>query len=106
MKMELELVESLCGFQKTITTLDQRQLVITALPGEIFKPGDIKCVLNEGMPINGHPHDKGKLIIQFNVKFPKVISPDVIVRLENCLPPRYVHILQAATAVTACFLQT
>ena len=33
MNMELELVEALCGFQKTVTTLDKRTLVVTNLPG-------------------------------------------------------------------------
>ncbi len=35
-RMELELVESLCGFQKFIETLDKRHLMITVLPGEEF----------------------------------------------------------------------
>ena len=34
MKLELTLTEALCGFQKVIKTLDNRQLVITALPGK------------------------------------------------------------------------
>ena len=33
-EMEIELVEALCGFQKTIQTLDDRTLVITSLPGK------------------------------------------------------------------------
>ncbi len=36
MKLQLTLTESLCGFQKAIKTLDNRQLVITALPGKKF----------------------------------------------------------------------
>jgi DnaJ-class molecular chaperone len=35
-EMEIELVEALCGFQKTINTLDNRILVITSLPGMSF----------------------------------------------------------------------
>jgi hypothetical protein len=31
---ELQLVEALCGFQKTIKTLDNRSLIITCLPGK------------------------------------------------------------------------
>ena len=31
--MELDLVEALCGFQRTIETLDKRTLVITSYPG-------------------------------------------------------------------------
>ena len=88
MNMDLELVESLCGFQKTIETLDQRTLVITAIPGEVIKPGEVKCVMNEGMPIRGNPMEKGRLIIQFNVNFPKTINPELIPQLEACLHPR------------------
>jgi len=86
--MDLELVEALCGFQKTIDTLDQRVLVITAIPGEVIKPGEVKCVMNEGMPFRGNPMDKGRLIIQFNVNFPKTIDPSLTPQLEACLPPR------------------
>jgi len=32
---ELDLVDALCGFQKTIETLDKRTLVITSLPGNV-----------------------------------------------------------------------
>lgn len=32
-RIELELVEALCGFHKSITTLDKRHLVINTLPG-------------------------------------------------------------------------
>lgn len=86
--IDLELVEALCGFQKTIETLDQRQLLITTIPGEVIKPGEIKCVMNEGMPVSGDYTHRGKLIIQFNVAFPKMIDSGVVGQLENCLPGR------------------
>ena len=35
-KLELELADALCGFTKTIKTLDNRQLVINTLPGAYF----------------------------------------------------------------------
>lgn len=38
-----------------------------ALIGELIRPGDKKCVLNEGMPLHRRPFEKGKLIILFNV---------------------------------------
>ena len=34
MNTEIDLVEALCGFQKTIKTLDDRVLVITSYPGK------------------------------------------------------------------------
>ncbi|KAI4503434.1 hypothetical protein M0802_001656 [Mischocyttarus mexicanus] len=88
MRMHLELVEALCGFQKVIRTLDGRDLVITSFPGMVTKHGDVKCILNEGMPIHKDPFTHGKLVIQFVVNFPKSISPAVILTLEQCLPAR------------------
>lgn len=90
MKMEISLTEALCGFQKVIKTLDNRQLVLTSLPGEVIKPGDLKCILNEGMPVYRNPLEKGRLVIQFEVKFParNEIRPENIARLEHLLPPR------------------
>ncbi|XP_015514956.1 dnaJ homolog subfamily A member 1 isoform X1 [Neodiprion pinetum] len=88
MRMQLELVEALCGFQKVIRTLDDRDLVVTCIPGEVTKHGDVKCVLNEGMPVYKDPFTRGRLIIQFVVNFPKIIDPVMIPALEQCLPPR------------------
>ncbi|CAM4787793.1 unnamed protein product [Rotaria magnacalcarata] len=90
MKMQITLIESLCGFQKVIKTLDNRPLVITSLPGEVIKPGDIKCILNEGMPVYRNPLEKGRLILHFDVKFPNKneISPENISKLEILLPQR------------------
>jgi hypothetical protein len=34
--MNIELVEALCGFQRVIKTLDDRDLVVTAIPGELY----------------------------------------------------------------------
>lgn len=88
LRMEIQLVEALCGFQKVIKTLDDRDLVITSLPGEIIKNGDIKCILNEGMPRYKNPFDAGKMILQFMVVFPDRIAPELIPTLEQVLPPR------------------
>ncbi|KAL1425368.1 hypothetical protein MTO96_019254 [Rhipicephalus appendiculatus] len=88
MRMDLTLTEALCGFQKTITTLDNRTLVITNLPGEVIKNGSVKCILNEGMPQYRNPFEKGKLIIHFVVNFPDRIDPAVVGKLEALLPAR------------------
>ncbi|XP_020618047.1 dnaJ homolog subfamily A member 1-like [Orbicella faveolata] len=88
--MEIELTEALCGFQKTIEMLDKRQLVITSHPGEIIRPGEMKCVREEGMPRYKNPYEKGQLIITFSINFPpdSFISPSNIPQLEQLLPPR------------------
>ncbi|XP_067445915.1 dnaJ homolog subfamily A member 4 [Thunnus thynnus] len=90
MKMNIKLVEALCGFKKTIQTLDNRTIVITSQPGEVIKYDDTKCVLNEGMPIYRDPYDRGQLIIQFQVEFPEKdwLPEHLMYQLERLLPPR------------------
>ena len=90
MKVELNLTEALCGFKRTIKTLDSRTIIISTTPGEVIKPNDIKCVLNEGMPMYKNPFEKGRLIINFNVKFPEnnVFDSKKILELEKILPAK------------------
>ncbi|XP_067390866.1 dnaJ homolog subfamily A member 4 isoform X2 [Emydura macquarii macquarii] len=118
-KMKINLSEALCSFKRTIETLDNRVLVITSRPGkfsdfafmavkpnvkiskctltqislwagEVIKHGDLKCILNEGMPIYKSPLDKGYLIIQFVVIFPEHqwLPRAKLPVLEALLPPR------------------
>lgn len=86
MRMNIELVEALCGFQKVIRTLDDRDLVISSPPNTVIQNQELKCILNEGMPVHKDPFTHGRLIIQFLINFPKTISPDVIPLLKQCLP--------------------
>ncbi|XP_065715940.1 dnaJ homolog subfamily A member 1-like [Patagioenas fasciata] len=90
MCMDIQLFEALCGFQKPIATLDNRTIIITSHPGQTVKHGDIKCVLNEGMPIYHRPYEKGCLIIEFKVNFPGsgFLSSDKLYLLEKLLPAR------------------
>ncbi|XP_053713392.1 dnaJ homolog subfamily A member 1 [Synchiropus splendidus] len=90
MSMELQLVEALCGFQKPVQTLDNRTLLVTSHPGDLIKPGDTKCIVNEGMPKHRHPFEKGRLIITFTVVFPKAnfLPNPKLKELERYLPER------------------
>ncbi|XP_070686414.1 dnaJ homolog subfamily A member 4 [Pempheris klunzingeri] len=90
MKMNIKLVEALCGFRKTIETLDGRTIVINSQPGEVIKQGDLKCVENEGMPIYRDPCERGQLFIQFEVEFPDKhwLPEHLMFQLERLLPPR------------------
>lgn len=88
MRMPLQLSEALCGFQKVIKTLDNRDLVITNLAGEVVKHDSYKCILCEGMPQHKNPFEKGRLIVQFQVIFPTKLPQTIIPDLERCLPPR------------------
>lgn len=88
MKFNINITEALCGFKKSVTTLDDRTLIIQTIPGECVKTGDLKCVFGEGMPTYRNPFEKGKLIIQFNVEFPDSIDPAIVPKLEKLLPEK------------------
>jgi len=90
MRMEIQLVEALCGFQKVVETLDKRKLIVTALPGEVIKHSELKCVPGEGMPTYKSPFEKGRLVIQFNVVFPpdNWISSKELKQIEKYLPAK------------------
>jgi len=92
MRIELELAEALCGFRKSVETLDGRHLSINVLPGEVIKQGDLRCVPGEGMPRYKNPFDKGQLIIQFLIHFPSnnFITAEKLSQLESLLPPKRV----------------
>eukprot|EP00794_Sanderia_malayensis_P014215 gene14215-15698_t len=95
MKMEVTLVEALCGFKKTVKTLDGRTLLITSHPGEVIKPDELKCIEDEGMPLSRNPNHKGMLIVKFVVKFPEChwIDQPKLANLEKLLPKREEYII-------------
>ena len=88
MQQNVNITEALCGFKRTVPTLDDRTLVIQTVPGEVIKPNDLKCVYGEGMPTYRNPFEKGKLIVKFAVDFPEAIDPHVADKLEALLPPK------------------
>jgi len=89
-RKSVKLVEALCGCQFVVEHLDGRKLLIKTEPTDMIKPGDIKGVHDEGMPIHKRPYDKGTLYIAFDVEFPAPgsLSVDACALLEKHLPPR------------------
>lgn len=72
---KIGICEALCGFNLTIKQLDGRLLHLQSKPGEVIKPGQVKCLDDEGLPVHGQPHLKGNLYIQFEVYYPDGLSP-------------------------------
>jgi len=70
MKMKISLSESLTGFSRSVKTLDNRSIAITAVPGEFVQHEGVKVATGEGMPIYRNPFEKGNLIVQFEVEYP------------------------------------
>lgn len=88
MQQKIQLVEALTGTQFVVEHLDGRKLVIKTEPGALIRPGDVKTVEDEGMPMHKNPFVKGKLYIKFEVQFPAngAISPESAGLLAKALP--------------------
>lgn len=84
--VELTLSESLCGFTKTITHLDNRTLRVDVPAGTIIKPDHVKVIENEGMPTQGNPFVKGRLFLLFKVTFPKELPKATVKQIKAALP--------------------
>ncbi|KAF9166243.1 hypothetical protein DFQ26_008384 [Actinomortierella ambigua] len=90
-KITLSLVEALCGFSKILVThLDGRGVHVESPAGKIIKPGQVKKIVGEGMPLFKRPMDKGDLFITFDVEFPKDnwAAASQLQQLELLLPAR------------------
>lgn len=87
---QISLTEALCGLTLVVKHLDGRQLVVRTTPGQVIKPGDVKGVPNEGMPMHRNPFEKGFLYIKFDVQFPEkqFTTAENFAVLEALLPPR------------------
>ncbi|XP_062367399.1 dnaJ homolog subfamily A member 1-like isoform X2 [Cinclus cinclus] len=89
-RREISLADALCGCRQVIRTLDNRTLLVSSPPGDVIRPGDLKCIPNEGMPVYRSPFQKGKLILQFEVKFPEPgwLPADRLRQLQAFFPPQ------------------
>jgi len=85
-KQTITLVEALAGCEFMVTHLDGRNIVIRSKPGDIIKPGQELCVLNEGFPVYKQPFDKGRLIVTFDVAFPTTLSSDQVQQVLQTIP--------------------
>ncbi|XP_030747818.1 dnaJ homolog subfamily A member 2-like [Sitophilus oryzae] len=90
MKHTISLTEALCGFTFLVHHLDKRDLLIRHPAGNVIKPGDVKTVSQEGMPVYKNPFERGNLYITFDIKFPEdhFAPEDTLKQLESILPPR------------------
>lgn len=83
----IDIRQALCGCMFSLKHLDGRAIAVRSQKGSVIKPGDMRVVVNEGMPIHkSTTRAKGDLIIMFNVEFPKSIDKSVAEQIEALLP--------------------
>jgi len=87
---KITLMDALGGTSFTINHLDDRVLVVSTEEGDVIKPGDMRIIAKEGMPIHKRPYEKGNLYIKFDIVFPepKSFKPAQLQQLATILPPR------------------
>jgi DnaJ homolog subfamily B member 4 len=83
LKVDLELKEALTGWQRTVTTIDGKQLNIER--GGPTQPGSQDSYPNLGMPLSKKPEQRGNFIVSYNVKFPMTLTPDQKRKLKEIL---------------------
>jgi len=90
MNRTITLTEALCGFSFVVRHLDGRDLLIKNPMGAIVKPGDVKAIMGEGMPLYKNPFEKGNLYITFEITFPEnnFADPTTLSKIEQFLPHR------------------
>ncbi|KAI9321074.1 hypothetical protein BX666DRAFT_1852575 [Dichotomocladium elegans] len=89
-QVKISLAEALCGFNKIIVThLDGRGIQVNHPAGQVIKPGMVKRVPNEGMPIFKRTDNYGDLYVQFDVEFPNdgFATQQQLVNIASILPP-------------------
>lgn len=83
MKIDISLKEALTGWERTVQTIDKKQLRIT---GKIpTQPGHLERFPGLGMPLPKTPSKRGDFIVEVNVKFPSSLTPDQRSRIAQVL---------------------
>lgn len=85
-KKKISLLEALSGFEFAISHLDERLLAIKSDPDTVYEHGCTKVIRDEGMPKPNNPTQTGNLYIEFEVEFPKKLTPDLRKALRKVLP--------------------
>ncbi|RKP22172.1 Ydj1 type I HSP40 co-chaperone [Rozella allomycis CSF55] len=89
-KTSIDLLTALAGGVVYVKHLDDRYIKVNLPAGEVIKPGDMRIVAGEGMPVERQPFHKGDLILTFDIIFPtsSMMNTTLIKKLESVLPAR------------------
>ncbi|VDK41680.1 unnamed protein product [Anisakis simplex] len=82
----ISLRDALCGTSIEVPTLDRNRPSISMQLNEVTKPNTKKRLSGLGLPNPKYPGTRGDLIVEFDVRFPDKISPDMKEGLRNFLP--------------------
>jgi len=87
MEKDINLIDALTGYSFKFTHLDSKPIIVESKKGDIVKPGEIKEVPRQGMPIYGRTYEQGSIFIKFNIIFPETVSNNQINTLRSIFTP-------------------
>uniref|UniRef100_A0A667ZU63 Zgc:122979 n=1 Tax=Myripristis murdjan TaxID=586833 RepID=A0A667ZU63_9TELE len=70
---KITLKEALCGCTVNVPTLDNRMMPLPC--SDVIKPGAVRRLRGEGLPLPKGPSQRGDLVVEFQVLFPDRIPP-------------------------------
>lgn len=73
MTVKLSFKESLCGFEKEVTTIDGRRILL--LRSNPVQPNTLTTYPGLGMPVSKSPGQRGDLEIVYKVDYPSLLTP-------------------------------
>lgn len=76
-KKSITLQEALCGYEFTLDYLDGETKVIKSEPNEVVRPGSRRRIERWGFPWPTSPDERGGLVIEWDVHFPKTLTPEI-----------------------------
>ena len=82
--LELELKEALTGWQKTVSTIDGKQISVRG--GGPTGPGYQEHYPGLGMPLSKKPSERGDFIVEVKVNFPKSLTAAQKSKIKEALP--------------------
>jgi len=83
-RQRITLLQALTGFRFPITPLRGGDPIMVSMD-EIVSPQRRKILPNEGMPVSKRPGEKGDLIIEFDIEFPKSLNASQKAKLKETL---------------------
>jgi len=87
MEKDISIIDALTGYSFKFDHLDGKAVIVESKKGDIVKPGDIKEVPRQGMPIYGRTYESGSLFIKYNVVFPDTLNTNQINTLRTIFTP-------------------
>lgn len=85
MDLTISLEESLLGFRRTITHLDNHQFEVKSSHNEIIQPDQWTVINGKGMPHRDDPSSFGNLHLKMKVVLPKTMTPTQVEQIKQIL---------------------